>query len=285
MFTRIPILLLLIAVLAMAQVPTIPNELSPAFRTDLNTSLQNAVSLTGSYSNPLWITSLIFAKITGVPSFVDKTIANSYTAGARQTFQASASTAGINFGGVAADPSTLAEGDTWYRTDLHAMRQFQNGVAVTVGAAAGGAANPFINVNGALAYTANPIPCVKGIIPYTQWTGIGSQVGQGTRLFTAAAGWSYVLSSVELSSGFVGAGIANLSIALGSAGNPVGFMRNYQILPASGAPYNQASGGIGLAAGNAPWDVLAQATVSGGGGLLSALTAGAVTITVCGMVP
>src|SRR6202140_3554499 len=123
MITRIPILLFLCAPLVMAQVPTIPNELSPAFRADLNASLQNAVSLTGSYSNPIWVSSLLFTKITGVPAFVDKTIANSYTAGAKQTFQANAATAGIAFGGVAADPSTLAEGDTWYRTDLHAMRQ------------------------------------------------------------------------------------------------------------------------------------------------------------------
>jgi hypothetical protein len=187
---------------------------------------------------------------------------------------------------VAADPSTLAEGDTWYRTDLHAMRQFQNGVSVTVGAAAGGSiVNPFTNVNGALAYTANPIPCLKGIIPYTQWTGINSQVGQGTRLFTALAGWSYVLSRVEPGSGFVGTGIDTLAIALGSAGNPVGFMANYQILPASGAPYNEASGGFGLAAGNATLDVFAQLTVTGGAGFLSALSAGGETITVCGIKP
>lgn len=152
-------------------------------------------------------------------------------------------------------------------------------------AAASSVTNPFTNVNGALAYTANPVPCLKGTIPYTQWSGIASQVGQGTRLFTAAAGWSYVLSRVELSSGFVGTGITNLSIALGSASNPVGFMANYQILPASGTPYNEAGGGIGLAAGGATLDVFGQLTVTGGAGLLSALSAGGEVFTVCGIKP
>ena len=68
MFLRVPILFILCAAALMAQVPTIPNEPSAAFRTDLNTSLQNAASLTGSYSNPAWITSLMFTKITGVPA-------------------------------------------------------------------------------------------------------------------------------------------------------------------------------------------------------------------------
>lgn len=68
-----------------------------------------------------------------VPNVVDKTLATSYTAGAKQSFQSSSTTAGMNFGGVAADPSVLSEGDTWYRTDLHVMRQYQNGVATTIG--------------------------------------------------------------------------------------------------------------------------------------------------------
>ena len=66
---RIPVLLVLCAVLTPAQVPSIANQLSPAFRSELNVSLQDAASVTGSYSNPAWITALAYAKITGVPSF------------------------------------------------------------------------------------------------------------------------------------------------------------------------------------------------------------------------
>lgn len=43
--------------------------------------------------------------------------ANSYTAGMKQTFAASATTAGFAFAGVTADPSGPASGDMWYRSD------------------------------------------------------------------------------------------------------------------------------------------------------------------------
>jgi hypothetical protein len=42
---------------------------------------------------------------------------NTYGAGFKQVFSSSASTAGTNHSGVSADPSTLVNGDTWYRTD------------------------------------------------------------------------------------------------------------------------------------------------------------------------
>src|SRR5437868_15268728 len=66
---RIPALVVLCAALTRAQVPSISNTDFPTFRANLNASLGNAVSITGSYSNPSWITTLAFAKITGVPSF------------------------------------------------------------------------------------------------------------------------------------------------------------------------------------------------------------------------
>jgi trimeric autotransporter adhesin len=48
--------------------------------------------------------------------------ANTYTAGSKQTVQASSTTAGLAFGGVTADPSSQASGDVWYRTDLNHLR-------------------------------------------------------------------------------------------------------------------------------------------------------------------
>src|SRR6266436_4589229 len=62
---RILVLVVLCGVRALAQVPNVSNMDFPTFRTNLNTSLGNAVSITGSYSNPAWITSLAGAKITG----------------------------------------------------------------------------------------------------------------------------------------------------------------------------------------------------------------------------
>jgi hypothetical protein len=56
--------------------------------------------------------------------FVDKTAANTYTAGAKQTFAADATNAGVSFGGVTADPSSLSTGNFWYRTDLNKFRYY-----------------------------------------------------------------------------------------------------------------------------------------------------------------
>jgi hypothetical protein len=56
---------------------------------------------------------------TDLPSSVVQTTqANSYTAGEKQTFQASSTTAGFSWGGVTADPSSPSNGDEDYRTDL-----------------------------------------------------------------------------------------------------------------------------------------------------------------------
>ncbi len=300
MFIQVPVLLILCAALLAAQVPTIPNEPSAAFRTDLNTSLQNAASLTGSYSNPVWITSLIFAKITGVPAFVDKTIANSYAAGAKQTFQASASTAGMNFGGVASDPSTLAEGDTWYRTDLHVTRQYQNGVAVTVGAtgptgltgATGptgpAPATPFTAVDGGCTYLAQPEPSESCAIPYTKFTGFtGSSTGF-VAFFTLPAHFSVRSCLIEVGSGFTSSGnITAMTAALGTAASPTGYGSSYAVLPMPTPPLQEwPCSGVTLATtinGSQAVGITLSVTNSAPG-FLSTLTAGSLTLTLNGVV-
>lgn len=52
--------------------------------------------------------------------------ANSYTAGDKQTFQASSTTAGLNFAGVASDPSSLSAGDVWRNTASDSLK-FRSG--------------------------------------------------------------------------------------------------------------------------------------------------------------
>jgi hypothetical protein len=64
-----------------AQVPTISNTDFPTFRTNLNTSLQAAASINGSYVNPGFITSLAFAKLSGVPLFARTDTGNTWTTG------------------------------------------------------------------------------------------------------------------------------------------------------------------------------------------------------------
>jgi hypothetical protein len=55
--------------------------------------------------------------------------ANTYTAGMKQSFGSSATTAGVAFGGVAANPSSLSNGDLWYRSDTNHLMARSNGTS------------------------------------------------------------------------------------------------------------------------------------------------------------
>lgn len=66
----------------------------------------------------------VTANATSLTTKVDKTVANTYTAGAKQTFAADATNAGVGYGGVSADPSTTVSGDFWYRADLFKFRYY-----------------------------------------------------------------------------------------------------------------------------------------------------------------
>jgi hypothetical protein len=108
-------------------------------RTSAGTSL--ARTITGT-TNRVTITN--GDGVSGNPTIdvgsniVDKTAANTYSA--KQTFTPSASAAAINIAGVTANPSTLAEGDIWYRSDLHQICQYQNGAVACQ--AFGGSGSP-----------------------------------------------------------------------------------------------------------------------------------------------
>jgi hypothetical protein len=53
---------------------------------------------------------------------VDKTISNTYTAGAKQSFAANATSADIRLIGHTADPGTLQAGDIWYNSTSHVFK-------------------------------------------------------------------------------------------------------------------------------------------------------------------
>lgn len=82
-------------------------------------TVSNDTNVTGSISgNNLalgWAGTLAKARTLATTVYTDQ--ANSYTAGSKQTVSASSTTAGLGFGGVTADPSSLSSGDMWYRTD------------------------------------------------------------------------------------------------------------------------------------------------------------------------
>jgi hypothetical protein len=52
--------------LASAQLGTIPNETGAQFRIDVNAALSKGVALTGTYTNPAWISSIPASKVTGI---------------------------------------------------------------------------------------------------------------------------------------------------------------------------------------------------------------------------
>jgi hypothetical protein len=64
--------------------------------------------------------------------------ANSWTAGVKQTFAPDATTAGINVGSLAGQPSGPANGDMVYNTSANALQAYINSAWVSLGAGGGG---------------------------------------------------------------------------------------------------------------------------------------------------
>lgn len=82
-------------------------------RTDLGLA---TVATTGAYSD-----------LTGIPSTLVKTSqSNTYSAGMKQIFTSDATTAGLSFGGVTADPSTLVNFDVWFNSTSNTMKYRAN---------------------------------------------------------------------------------------------------------------------------------------------------------------
>jgi hypothetical protein len=78
-----------------------------------------------------------FAQLSGTDSATSNLVynnqANTYTAGSKQTFKASATLAGLSFdGGVATDPTTLASGDTWFNTAASHLKFFDGTTTKTL---------------------------------------------------------------------------------------------------------------------------------------------------------
>ncbi|HEX4311895.1 MAG TPA: hypothetical protein VHZ25_17830 [Acidobacteriaceae bacterium] len=53
-----------------AQLPSIDNQTFPAFRAAMNTSLGLGVNINSTYSNPTWLTSFAWGKLTSIPQFL-----------------------------------------------------------------------------------------------------------------------------------------------------------------------------------------------------------------------
>src|SRR5437868_14095814 len=78
-----------------------------------------------------------FAQLSGTDSATSNLIysnqANTYTAGSKQTFKASATLAGLSFdGGVTNDPTTIVSGDTWFNSTANHLKFFDGTATKTL---------------------------------------------------------------------------------------------------------------------------------------------------------
>lgn len=94
-------------------------------------SVSNDTNVTGGVSGGTftlgWTGTLAKTRLLATTVFTDQ--ANSFSAGSKQSFAASATAAGMRLSGVTADPSSLAAGDQWFRTDLGQV-SYSDGSAV-----------------------------------------------------------------------------------------------------------------------------------------------------------
>ena len=76
-------------------------------------------SISGGTFTLGWTGTLAKTRLLSTTVFTDQ--ANTFTAGSKQTFTSSASTASLRHVGVTADPTTLVAGDQWLRSDLRLL--------------------------------------------------------------------------------------------------------------------------------------------------------------------
>lgn len=136
----------------------------PSIFTVSNSPVTSSGTLTGTLASQAQ--NLVLASpngSAGVPSFrslvksdlpatvVHNDQANGYTAGMKQTFRSNTTSAGLSFGGVTADPGTVAAGDLWYRPDLGKIKYY-DGTTVKI------LATEANNISGTLNYLSKFTP-------------------------------------------------------------------------------------------------------------------------------
>ena len=130
---------------------------------------------TASFSNTLTFTGTDGSSVAfgagGTVAYVG--LANSWTAGIKQTFAPNGTTAGINVGSVAGDPSAPANGDLWYDSTANELTARINGANVALGAG-GGAVSSVSNSDTTLTIspTTGSVVASLNLAKANTWTGL-----------------------------------------------------------------------------------------------------------------
>ena len=92
-------------------------------------NLPHGAAPTTPVNGDIWTTTgnVQWRRNGGTQSLPNIGTANTFSAGAKQTVSHSATTAGLNVGPVAGDPSTLANGDVWLNSTTNAVNARVNG--------------------------------------------------------------------------------------------------------------------------------------------------------------
>lgn len=122
--------------------------------------------------------------------------ANTFSAGSKQTFSASATTAGLNIASVTADPSSPANGDMWYRSDTGKFRCYQAGVTTDCIGAGGGSSS----VTGLYSGTLNFPAIADGATAELTFTATGATTGMALAVAAPSALETGVIPTAFVSS-------------------------------------------------------------------------------------
>jgi hypothetical protein len=89
-----------------------------------------SITTLGTITTGVWSgTALLAAKLPATVVYTGQ--ANTYTAGFKQTVSADATNAGLNFAGLAGNPSSLSNGDMWHNTSTNVFNYRVNGTTRT----------------------------------------------------------------------------------------------------------------------------------------------------------
>ena len=100
--------------------------------TSINSDATAAQTIQGTAGNTTVSTSSGTTTINTGTNVVVNNLANTYAAGKKQTFQADGTNAGMRFGGVTSDPSSLSAGDMWRITGNDTFKVRGTGASQTI---------------------------------------------------------------------------------------------------------------------------------------------------------